>query len=310
MTEWMRTKHVAEKYKVSPSTLERWAARGMIGRKKEGGRVYFDAAAVAVVSKTKKAMHPFLHKKVEGETIYRCTRCLDWQPRENYYHQKGSGTTHGLIPRCKKCYSDIGKERRQNPKEQRARIKRSRARYKDSVRRAKASSRQRDMRESVSPTPIIEFLDKNYSRYTDEDICESAGLHHEFVRKIRYRQTLGKGVTLEKVDKLLTGLGEHGYLDELYPHKTGALRWASEYDYCQKCLRTKRPHMAAGYCHTCYPHRNDPNYVPPLDDAAWSRYHAHCVECGTTESKHAGRGMCAACYCRKRRARRKAMLVS
>lgn len=81
----------------------------------------------------------------------------------------------------------------------------------------------------------------------------------------------------------------------LYPKYNG--KWSLEYDCCQECGTTERPHGGKGLCATCYTRylrklHAENGYKPER----WAKDYDGCVQCGTTEIPHRGKGLCRKCY--------------
>jgi len=83
-------------------------------------------------------------------------------------------------------------------------------------------------------------------------------------------------------------------------------RWHPQYAACQGCARVDRPHIAKGYCETCYRKaraaerrqaeaRGETLPAPPLRNI-WHHDHAACLGCGGTIRPHLADGLCVACY--------------
>lgn len=301
--EWMTAKEITETFVITRTLIHTWSAAGHIPSRPTGKvfgnkpQLEYDLVAFVRVRSSRRVLRARKIRELEDGTILiKCPDCT-YLPKSAFY--KNDGHALGVSVRCRKCHNARGKEwDRANVDKRNAKKKRQ---TKLSVKRARAAARWQPPK-WVDTQMILAIIDSKFplligERRSAKDrlLCERAKVQEDFIRSMRRSQR----AKVEIVDALFAGLE---LTDELaYVHATideGRPAWHPKWPYCQRCYRVEIHHQARGLCRTCYQHRNDPNWQPPIErpGKSWSMYHPSCVVCGQTDSPHHGHGQCDRCY--------------
>lgn len=291
---------IAELIDVDRNTIMRWHKRDLVRMeqldeiKKGKPYKYYHFGDCVVARAAHKKPRPFKNCKIDGVTHYQCNTCDEWKTKEEYYTDKRN-KVYGILCICKSCHNKRSREREKSPEAQLSWRRRSDRRKKKRAADAKAATAWSE-NPTISASVVIEAIDEARPNNTDYEISNEAGVHTDTVRMIRRRAERGGTIFLSTVDSIFTNLNEPDLFVRITQHLDDERpRWHEKYDYCQMCLRTKIPYAAKGFCTTCYPHRNNENYVPMVD-SSWSLRYAHCKQCYSTSSRHAAHGLCNCCY--------------
>lgn len=296
---------IVKMFDITYSSLYEWKKNDkiVIRRKDVGKRFqHYNVEDVLNAKAHTRKTKPFLFRKINGVTHYRCNgKCGEWKPRDAYYESNTSNPGSTFKPKqtsCKVCFKEAARLRiKERGPEVSARITRRRVMRERA--RVKAVARYKEVKQ-VSARILVWYLE-TYTHGSLEQVEMLTGVPARRLRRIISDADRGGMIRVETLDKFLTGL-DRADLMARFNKGLDANRpiWGGGQYYCQTCYRTTVPHFSSGLCATCYKHRNDDNWVPPVD-SKWSRHHHCCTSCHKTDRRHMGHGLCVACYDRKRR---------
>ncbi len=131
----------------------------------------------------------------------------------------------------------------------------------------------------VDPAKLLDALEKQirpelYGRFgqheADTTLSLAANMHGQSITKIRVRHANGQMVTVDTIDRLLTGIGESWAFDMIC---------GEDIDKAVQVLKDRREED-----------------LQRIERTGWARDHDSCVRCFDTVRRHQARGMCTACY--------------
>lgn len=309
---WKDVGWISDHFHINTLQLGEWSRGGFVRRRPipkdrrvhRGPRTEYLVADAISERLKRNRNRPFRRKMIDGRFHALCPKCDVWRDLEDgFYHFTRDGKRLPLST-CKKCHCRITSEN--SAKERKARAERERA-LRDAARDAARAASEYSPPEVIPAKMVVDALKSKNLGESDQNISERAGLHYDTVRKIKYAARSGKGVKVSTVDRLFTALDMCVEMSQIIADiDVDAPRWHKKHSHCQVCMSVKHAHRNRGVCIRCYPHRHNPDYVPPPDNR-WSLASPYCISCKQSERRHVAFGLCSKCYYHKHTRQRRAV---